>query len=195
MLAEIAKWPKLRTESDVKEYLETNLANGADYIKLMHESGAAMGATFTKPSLDLQKTIIRLAHEAGKVTIAHALAMDDHIEILHCGVDGLAHTFYDQPPTKELIDAYRLNNAFLNPTLAAIGSLTTEGKELAEKYAHDPRAEGKLGELERKRMCMCMDFKKEGSKVEYAYESVRQLRAAGIDIIWYVLSYTLLPFS
>jgi hypothetical protein len=185
MLAEIAKWPKLRTESDVKDYLKTNLANGADYIKLMHESGAAMGATFIKPSLDLQKTIIRLAHEAGKVTIAHALAMDDHIEILHCGIDGLAHTFYDQPPTKELIDAYRLNNAFLNPTLAAIGSLTTEGKELAEKYAHDPRAEGKLGETERKRMCMCMDFKKEGSKVEYAYESVRQLKAAGIDIVWY----------
>jgi hypothetical protein len=184
MLAEIAKWPKLRTEDDVKAYLETNLANGADYIKLMHESGAAMGASFTKPTPELQKIIIREAHAKGKVTIAHALAMDDHIEILHCGIDGLAHTFYDQAPTKELIEAYQLNNAFLNPTLAAIGSLTTEGKELAEKYAHDPRAEGKLGEAERKRMCMCMDFKKEGSKVEYAYESVRQLKKAGIDIIW-----------
>jgi hypothetical protein len=174
----------------VKEYLETNLANGADYIKLMHESGAAMGANFTKPTPELQRIIIREAHSKGKVTLAHALAMDDHIEILHCGIDGLAHAFYDQAPTKELIDAYKLNNAFLNPTLAAIGSLTTEGKELAEKYAHDPRAEGKLGEVERKRMCMCMDFKKEGSKVEHAYEAVRQLKSAGIDIVWLVSPFT-----
>ncbi|KAE9966515.1 hypothetical protein BLS_006952 [Venturia inaequalis] len=185
-LAEIAKWPRLRTEEDVKAYLKENTANGADYIKLMHESGAAMGAEFTKPSLSLQKTIIDLAHQAGKITLAHALAMNDHIEILSCGIDGLAHAFYDQPPTKELIEAYRRNNAFLNPTLAAIGSLTTEGRELAEKYAHDPRAEGKLGEAERKRMCQCMDFKTEGSKVEYAYEAVRQLKDAGIDIVWFV---------
>lgn len=189
MLAEIAKWPRLRTESDVKTYLQENISNGADYIKLMHESGAAMGAQFTKPSLSLQKTIIDLAHQAGKITLAHALAMNDHIEILSCGIDGLAHAFYDQPPTPELIEAYKRNNAFLNPTLAAIGSLTSEGKEMAEKYAHDPRAEGKLGEEERKRMCQCMNFKKEGSKVEYAYEAVRQLKEAGIDIVWFVLPF------
>ncbi|TLD29804.1 hypothetical protein E2P81_ATG06098 [Venturia nashicola] len=183
MLAEVAKWPRLRTEEDVQIYLKENIANGADYIKLMHESGAAMGAEFIKPSLSLQKTIIDLAHQAGKVTIAHALAMNDHIEILSCGIDGLAHAFYDQPPTEQLVAAYKKNNAFLNPTLAAIGSLTTEGRELAEKYAHDPRAEGKLGEMERKRMCQCMDFKKEGSKVEHAYEAVRQLKGAGIDIV------------
>lgn len=187
MLAEIAKWPKLRTEADVITYLHKNIANGADYIKLMHESGSAMGATFIKPSLTLQKTIIRLSHAAGKITIAHALAMNDHIEILSCGIDGLAHAFYDQPPTSELITAYKQNNAFLSPTLAAIGSLTTEGRELAEKYANDPRAVGKLGEAEKKRMCQCMDFKKEGSRVEFAYEAVRQLRDAGVDIIWFVL--------
>ncbi|QDS77108.1 hypothetical protein FKW77_000857 [Venturia effusa] len=183
MLAEIAKWPRLCTEEDVKHYLEENIGNGADFIKLMHESGAAMGAEFTKPSLGLQKTIIRLAHEARKITLAHALAMNDHIEILHCGIDGLAHAFYDRAPTKELIAAYEKNNAFLNPTLAAIGSLTTEGKELAEKYAHDPRAVKKLGDVERNRMCQCMSFKKEGSSVEHAYEAVRQLKDAGIDIL------------
>jgi hypothetical protein len=195
MLAEIAKWPRLRTQQDVEEYLATNISNGADYIKLMHESGSAMGASFTKPSLDLQKTIIDLAHKAGKVTIAHALAMNDHIEILSCGIDGLAHTFYDQPPTAKLIEAYKANNAFLNPTLAAIGSLTTEGKKLAEKYAHDPRADGRLGEAERARMCKCMDFKKEGSSVEHAYESVRQLKAAGIDIVWFVYPAPILLYG
>jgi hypothetical protein len=150
----------------------------------MHESGSAMGAQFTKPSVELQTLIINEAHANGKVAIAHALAIADTIEILNAGIDGLAHTFFDAPPTEELIAAYKRRNAWLNPTLAAIGSLTTEGKGIAEKFAHDKRAEGKIGDRGRENLCRCMDFKKDTSKVEHAYESVRQLKAAGIDIIW-----------
>jgi hypothetical protein len=153
----------------------------------MHESGSAMGAQFTKPTVELQEIIIREAHAAGKVAIAHCLAMADTIEVLNAGIDGLAHTFFDYPPSTELINAYKKNNAWLNPTLAAIGSLTTEGKETAEKFAHDERVQGLIGEAELGRLCQCMNFnQKETSKVENAYESVRQLKANGIDIIWFV---------
>ncbi|KAF2425706.1 hypothetical protein EJ08DRAFT_652011 [Tothia fuscella] len=181
--AEIATWPKLKTEEDVKAYIKQNIANGADYIKLMHESGAAMGAEFSKPTVELQKYVINEAHAAGKVAIAHSLAMADTIEMLDANIDGMAHASFDQAPTKELIDAYKRRNAWLNPTLAAIGSLTKEGQETAERFAHDKRVEGKIGKDELCRLCQCMGFSKETSKVEYAYESVRQLKAARIDII------------
>lgn len=184
MLAEIAKYPRLRTEEDVKTYLAQNIANGADYIKLMHESGTAMGETYTKPPLSLQKTIIDQSHAAGKITLAHALSLNDHIEILSCGIDGLAHAFFDQPPTRELIEAYKRGNAFLNPTLVAIGSLTGEGGELARRFAFDERVGGMLGVVERERMCKCMEFGREGGRVEFAYEAVRRLKEAGIDIVW-----------
>jgi len=150
----------------------------------MHESGSAMGAQFTKPSIELQTLVINEAHANGKVAIAHSLALADTIEILNAGIDGLAHTFYDAPPTEELVAAYKRRNAWLNPTLAVIGSLTTEGKEIAEKFAHDKRVEGKICEKGKENLCRCLDFKTKSSKVEYAYESVRQLKAAGIDIIW-----------
>jgi hypothetical protein len=189
-LAEIATWPKLKTEEDVKKYVKQNIADGADYIKLMHESGSSLGAQFTKPSVSLQEMVIREAHAAGKVAIAHCLAMADTIEILNAGIDGLAHTFFDFPPSDELVKAYKKNNAWLNPTLAAIGSLTTEGKEIAEKFAHDPRVKGKIGEQELGRLCMCMGMHAESSKVEYAYESVRVLKKEGIDIIWWVPSFS-----
>jgi hypothetical protein len=182
----IDKWyPKLKSPEEARAFVRKNLADGADYIKLMHESGAAMGAQFVKPSLEIQEALIEEAHKQGVVAICHSLAMADHIEILNAGVDGMAHTFFDSPPSNELVAAYKKNNAWLNPTLAAVGSLTTEGKELAEKFAHDPRVgEELLGGEERERMCQCLNFSKEGSKVEYAYESVRVLKAAGIDIIW-----------
>jgi len=183
-MAEIATWWKLQTSEDVKTFIKTSVENGADYIKLMHESGASMGAEFTKPTVELQAAIIKEAHAAGKVAVAHALALNDHLEVLSAGVDGLTHAFYDQPPTQELIQAYKLNNSWLNPTLAALGSLTTEGKALAERFAHDSRVEGKIDEVGLERLCKCMNFRKESSKVEYAYESVRWLKEAGIDIIW-----------
>ncbi|KAF2104929.1 hypothetical protein NA57DRAFT_29617 [Rhizodiscina lignyota] len=183
-MAEIATWPKLKTKADVDAYMKTNvMETGADYIKLMHESGKAMGWEFTEPTQELQAMVVAAAHSYGRVAVAHATAMKDHLTVLRAGVDGLAHTFFDQPPTQELIDAYKVNNAWLNPTLTAMGSLTTEGKEVQERLAHDPRVQKHLGEEETARLCQCMDFHAEGSKLEYAYESVRQLKNAGIDIL------------
>jgi imidazolonepropionase-like amidohydrolase len=191
----IEKWyPKLKSPDEARAFVRKNLSDGADYIKLMHESGAAMGAEFVKPSMEIQRALVDEAHKAGVVAICHSLAMDDHIEILATGVDGMAHTFFDQPPNEALIAAYKEHGAWLNPTLAAVGSLTTEGKELAEKFARDPRVgEDLLGGEERERMCKCLNFTKEGSKVEYAYESVRALKKEGIDIIWFVHHIQLAP--
>lgn len=184
-MAAIATWPKLKTAEDAAEYMKWNVEeNQVDYIKLMHESGKAMGAQFSKPSVSLQAAVIAEAHKYGKVAVAHALCLEDHLEVLNAGVDGLTHTFFDQAPTKEVIEAYKKNNAWLNPTLAAIGSLTKEGQPIAEKFAHDPRTQDKVDEDGRENLCKCMDFGAPDSKWEYAIQSVIELKKNGIDIIW-----------
>ncbi|KAF2502431.1 hypothetical protein BU16DRAFT_8453 [Lophium mytilinum] len=182
--AEIATWPKLSTREDVIEYLETNKRkSNNDYVKLMNESGRSMGAEFSHPTKELQRIIVEESHKLGYLTTAHATCLTDTLDVLKAGVDGLAHTICDQPPTQELVDAYKKNNAWLNPTLAAIGSLTTEGKELQEKFAHDERVRDLIGEKEMGNLCKCMAMTIPTAKVEYAYESVRLLRKAGIDIV------------
>jgi len=185
-LAEIAKWPKLSNRENVIEYLEWNREEmQPDYIKLMHESGQPMGWQLSKPSVQLQKTIVDEANKRGYLTVAHALSMKDTLEVLEAGVNGLTHTICDQPPNQALVDAYKRNNAWLNPTLAAIGSLTSEGRELQERFAHDPRVKGLIGDKEIGNLCNCMGFAaKSGAKAEYAYESVKMLKKAGIDIVW-----------
>ncbi|KAF2725895.1 hypothetical protein K431DRAFT_54689 [Polychaeton citri CBS 116435] len=183
-LEEIKTWPKLKTAEDAREYVQARLKENVDYIKLMHESGKIMGAEFNKPTVELQKAVIEEAHKHGLPVVAHSTCLDDTIEILEAGVDGLTHTFVDQPPNERLIAAYKKNNAHCTPTLACMGSGTTEGLAMQEKYAHDPRVQHLMGEEERARMCMCMSFAKEsGSKCEYGYESVRQLKKAGIEIV------------
>ena len=173
------------TPEDGKKYVQDRLKENVDYIKLMHESGKVMGAEFNKPSLELQKAIIDEAHKAGLKVVAHSTCLEDTLEILEAGVDGMAHTFLDQPPNEELIAAYKKNNAHCNPTLAAMGSGTTEGQKTQEKFAHDPRVQHLIGDVERQRLCMCMAFANHGGATsENAFETVRQLKRAGIDIVW-----------
>jgi hypothetical protein len=83
-----------------------------------------------------------------------------------------------------------MSSSHCNPTLAAIGSLTAEGHEMQEAYAHDVRVQHLLGDAEKHKMCLCMSMATEECRAEYAYESVRRLKAAGIDIIWLVLQNT-----
>ncbi|XPS95561.1 hypothetical protein M3J09_004847 [Ascochyta lentis] len=182
--AEIAKWPKLTDRESVVQYLEwTSREMKPNYIKLMHESGTMMGTKLSYPSLDLQRTIVTESQKRGYLTVAHATSLQDTLDVLNAGVNGLTHTFCDQPPNQAVLDAYKLNNAWCNPTLAAMGSLATEGEKLQRRFAHDPRVQHLISQEKRGNMCQCMAFAARHGKVSHAYESVNALRAAGIDIL------------
>ncbi|KAF3035323.1 hypothetical protein E8E12_005422 [Didymella heteroderae] len=183
-LASIATWPKLTDRQSVIDYLDwTSREMGPDYIKLMHESGTIMGMKLDKPSTELQQIIIEESRKRGYLTVAHAMCLQDTLDMLHAGVNGLTHTFCDKPPTDALIAAYKKNNAWCNPTLVAIGSLTTEGAALQHQFAHDPRVQHLISDDKRGNMCACMSFARGHGKAEHAYASVKALREAGIDIL------------
>ena len=184
MMASMEHWPKLKNVEDAKPFIEQSVKDGADYIKLMHECGGAMGIEIPHPAESLQSAVVKAAKDRGFTVVAHATSMDDTLAVLRAGVDGLTHTFYDQPITPEVIAAYKKNNAWCNPTLATMGSLTTEGKDIAESFANDERVAGLIDQPGKDVMCRCMHLKAPSSKLEFAYDSVRHLKAAGIDIIW-----------
>ncbi|KAK3672065.1 hypothetical protein LTR78_008035 [Recurvomyces mirabilis] len=181
--AEIATWPHLTTPESGRKYVQDRVKEGVDYIKLMHESGTILGQKFNKPSLELQTAIIEEAHKHGLKAVAHATCVADTLEILQCGADGLTHCALDKVITDEVIAAYKKNNAHCNPTLCTMGSATTEGQQLQEKYAHDPRARDLMDDEARGRMCACMSFAKETGRIANAYESVKKLKAAGVPIL------------
>jgi imidazolonepropionase-like amidohydrolase len=99
-VAMIAEWPKLTNRENVIEYLEWSTKEmQPDYIKLMHESGWLMGAKLAQPTVELQRIIVEEARARGYLTVAHATSLQDTLEVLEAGVNGLTHTFCDQPPT------------------------------------------------------------------------------------------------
>jgi hypothetical protein len=149
----------------------------------MHESEAAMGQAFSKPSLDIQKAVISATHAAGHVAVAHCLPRADTLEVLSLGINGLAHTLIDEPVNQEIVEGYKKARAWCRPTLAVLGSLTKEGAMVAERYANDKRAKGKLTEKGYENLCRCMGFLSEGATVENVYGMVRRLEAEGCRLL------------
>ncbi|KAG6025462.1 hypothetical protein E4U41_001518 [Claviceps citrina] len=180
--AAVDKWPNLKTQADVDAFIKLRKAD-ADYVKLFHEDGKCLGADLPKPSLELQRSVIETAHRNGLLCFAHAFGLRSAIEILKAGADGTAHTIVDCPPTPELIDAYKQNNAHCNPTLVGIASMTNEGLREQETYATDPRVQRFLPGATKALMCKCVAMASETCRAEYAYESVRMMRKAGVDVI------------
>ncbi|KAK4505194.1 hypothetical protein PRZ48_003157 [Zasmidium cellare] len=175
----------LETEDDARAYVDDRITQDVDYIKLIHESGSSYGMKLPTLSPAVEKAIVAKAHEAGLPVLAHAMTVKDTLAVLEASVDGTAHTILDRSPTAELIAAYKKNNAFCNPTLALIASATEEGRQMQERYAHDPRARELLGQVEKDQMCQCLSLAKDaGGKLEHAVETVKALKAAGIDILW-----------
>lgn len=57
---------------------------------------------------------------------------------------------------------------------------------MQQKYAVDPRVAALITDPSKESMHDCMGFSKNvaGTSAENAYESVRQLHKAGVEIIW-----------
>ncbi|KAK2601856.1 hypothetical protein QQS21_004542 [Conoideocrella luteorostrata] len=180
--AAVDKWPKLETQTDVDAFIKQRKSD-ADFIKLFHEDGHCLKASLPKPSVELQRMVINAAHKNGLRAFAHAFGLQSAIDVLNAGADGTAHTIVDYPPTQELIDAYKRNNAHCNPTLVGIASMTAEGLRDQVDYANDPRVQRFLPGPAKALMCKCVALASDSCRVEYAYESVRMMRKAGVDVV------------
>lgn len=153
----------------------------------MHEAGKAIGIApglINRPREAVQAAVVQAAHRRGLKVVAHALSRKDTDEVLRAGVDGMTHTFFDEPITPGIISLYKQNDVWLNPTLALLGSLTGESQEIVKAFSTDERVRARISEADAETMHHCMNMKSPGAKWEYAIDSVRQLKAAGIDIIW-----------
>lgn len=61
--------------------------------------------------------------------------------------------------------------------------MTNEGLRDQEAYANDPRVQRFLPGPAKARMCKCVALASDNCRVEYAYESVRMMREAGVDVV------------
>ena len=83
---------------DARRQVGTLLDDGADVVKIAHESGAIFQREIPMLSPAEAAAIVALAHERGTVVSAHVTAARDVEVALDAGVDDLAHMVVDDLP-------------------------------------------------------------------------------------------------
>lgn len=173
--------PDVTTATGAKQFVNRQIENGADYIKIMIEEGSVMNA----PGLPLiSEKVMQVAvdesHKHGKLAIAHILTAAAAKTAISIGVDGLAHLFIDRPDwTPELVRSIADCGAFVTPCLVLNSSII--GNSACE-LAHDERVKSKLDEQWMSTMCSCFHTFPEG-KMEDNFQNVSDLHRAGVDIL------------
>lgn len=181
----VASWPNV-TSDGAMEYVLSQKSSGADYIKLMQEDGCALAIpTGSMPSatLDLQKAVVQAAHAQDMKVVAHAMSLDNTTLVLEAGVDGLAHSFFDQAPTPAIVEQYKKTGAFMIPTLTALSGLADEEHAIRAKHAAAALDLYKIDKGAHDLMLETHKMSAPTSRLQYALDSVRQLHQAGIDIV------------
>jgi imidazolonepropionase-like amidohydrolase len=173
-------FPSVQTPAEAVRFVDKQIAEGADYIKIFLEDGSCIGFPGL-PVLDdeILKAAVNEAHRHNKLAIVHATTAAAAQQAINAGVDGLAHLFFDRMPTPELIAAIASSGAFVTPTLV---TLSTAFGQSAATLAADERVRARLSKRWLDSLSRSMNVYPQG-KLEDAYATTRALRTAGVDIL------------
>lgn len=114
-----------------KAFVEARLAEGADYLKIVIDSGHVAGLDLPVLAPDLVAALVEAGHAAGLMAIAHAVTTEDAVVALDAGVDGLAHLVTDPLP-EEVAARIAAQDVFVVSTLTYFEAVTGDpsGAEL-----------------------------------------------------------------
>ncbi len=128
----------LTDPAQAEAWVADRVAAGADYIKVVLETGEEMG--FETPTLDERtvSAVIAAAHAQGLQVVTHVQTLAAAEMAVRAGTDGLAHMFSDAPPTAELLDAMVAGAVFVVPTLSVFQSVGVDD-EVDTTLATDER--------------------------------------------------------
>lgn len=162
------------------KFVDKQVANGADYIKLFIEDGSTIGF----PGLTVLDDATLLAtvneaHKLDKIVIVHVTTLEGGERAVAVGVDGFGHLFFDRQITPELVADMKSSDVFVIPTLVTISSAF--GND-ASALASDPRVSSRLSQEWLDALSRSMNVYPQGN-LEDVYASVMTLHNAGVDIL------------
>lgn len=172
--------PTVGRPEDAAKFVDDRIAEGADYIKVMIESGKTLGQEVPVVHLDVVRALVVAAHARNRMVIGHALTIESTWQALEAGVDGFAHLFIDGSGTPELVDAFVAKGVFVIPTLNLLASLT--GQHLTEIIARDPRVASRLPQPWINNLGREFETFPEGD-FEAALTTVKTMHDAGVPIL------------
>jgi imidazolonepropionase-like amidohydrolase len=174
--------PTIRSPEEAQSFVDARIAEGSDWIKIVYDDGHTYGLsipTLDRPTL---KAVIDAAHARKKLAVVHIGDLAGARTAIECGADAIVHLFVDHAPDDAFAPLLAKHHAFVIPTLTVLESVT--GTPSGAGLAADARLAAFVSpEMDRQ---LKKSFPKRDSvamRLEYAFDAVRRLRAAGVPIL------------
>jgi imidazolonepropionase-like amidohydrolase len=176
------KVPTLTQPQEAQAWVDARIAEGSDYIKVVYDDALEYGAKKPTPTLTKEtlKALATAAHARAKLIVMHIGSLQQAIDAINAGADGLAHLFVGPVSDPDFGKLAASHHIFVVPTLSVLQTIC--GTKYDSELADDRRLQPYLPPSEV--TAMKNSFGMAGkTSCEGAYEAVRQLKAAHVPIL------------
>jgi imidazolonepropionase-like amidohydrolase len=176
------KVPTLAPDGDPTAFVNARIAEGSDYIKIILEDFSAYSDTRRIPTITTTQAAaaITAAHNAKKMAVVHVSRLETARAAIEGGADGLVHIFAEAGDPA-FVRLAQQRKAFVVPTLSVLAMIAhaDEGRKLID----DSRLQPWLSAAQRDSLKASFGGHGHGDSLDLALKNVRDLHAAGVDIL------------
>jgi len=113
--------PTITSADQAQQFVDARIAEGSDYIKIIHDDGSTwIWTTKREPMLDNQtlRALVAAAHKRGKLAVVHVLSEQQAQDAIAAAADGLAHIFSGDTVSANFGKFAAAHHVFVVPTLS-----------------------------------------------------------------------------
>lgn len=177
--------PTLTAPDQAQAFVDARIAEGSDYIKIIHDDGKAAGpGPFARqlPTLDnaTMKAVVEAAHKRGKLVVVHVLSESAARDAIEAGADGLAHLFVGDTVGGDFGQFAADHHVFVIPTLTTLYLIC--GQSPGPAIAADPHLSPFILAEWQRMLAMKSDDTRNHLCIG-TDQAIRQLNAAHVPIL------------
>lgn len=175
--------PTLTRPEDADAYVAARIAEGSDWIKLVHDDGRVYGFD-PIPTLDSATiaAVAQAAHARGRKVVAHVGTLAGARRVIGAGVDGLVHLWVDSVPSPAFVAEMRRRGTFVVPTATVYEGFGANG--VGEPVVADERTAPWLGPEERTNLRGGLQARPNAdASFDALMRSLRVLADAGVPLL------------
>lgn len=176
--------PTLSKPDDAPAFVDARIAEGSDYIKIIHDDGSTWPWAH-KPVAMLDnatmRAVVEAAHKRGKLAVVHILSEPQARDAIEAGADGLAHIFEGEPSSPDFGRLAASHHVFVIPTLSTIYGDC--GKTYGPDLLADPDVGPYIHEMWLRGMQMAKPDPSKAKICKSTDDAVHQLIASRVPVL------------
>ncbi len=176
------KVPTLTRPEEAQAWVDARIAEGSDYIKAVYDDALEYGIPTPTPTLSKAtlKALADATHKRGKLLVVHIGTLQQALDAIDAGADGLAHLFAGPASSPDFGKVARAHHIFVVPTLTVLNTMCATSFDA--DLANDARLKPYLPPSEVAALQAHFNLPAKVS-CDGASDAVRQLKAAGVPIL------------